>query len=105
MKKQLVYIITVFFFLTVIPSQLKADALNANSAAANTARERAEAKVLLNRLEVIKEMSKSQLSSVQKKELRKEVRSIREQMKKHSDGIYLSIGAAIIILLLLILIL
>ena len=60
---------------------------------------------LLQRLHDIKEMDKSNLSRTEKKDLRKEVKNIREQLKKASNGIYLSVGAIIIIVLLLILLL
>lgn len=61
--------------------------------------------VLLVRLNEIKEMDKSTLSSLQKKELRKEVKSIRQELRESHRGIYLSVGAVIIIILLLILLL
>jgi len=55
------------------------------------------------RLIEIKNMDMSTLSKADKKELRKEVKSLRKEAQ--SRGIYLSIGAIIIIILLLILIL
>jgi hypothetical protein len=57
------------------------------------------------RLCEIKAMDKSNLSSAEKRDLRKEVRSLKHELKKSGKGIYLSVGAAIIIVLLLILIL
>lgn len=65
----------------------------------------AEVKVMMNRLEEIKKMDKSNLSSSEKKEIRKEIRSIKASMKATGNGVYLSVGAIIIIVLLLILIL
>jgi hypothetical protein len=56
-----------------------------------------------NRLIEIRDMDKSNLSKVEKKELRKEVKSLKKEAR--SQGIYLSVGAIIIIILLLILIL
>jgi hypothetical protein len=63
------------------------------------------AQQLLNRLEEIKDMDKSELSGSEKKELRKEVKGIKKEMKTISGGVYLSVGAIIIIILLLILLL
>lgn len=60
---------------------------------------------LLQRLEEIKGMNKSELTRSEKKSLRKEVKDIRKEMKAMSGGVYLSVGAIIIIILLLILIL
>jgi hypothetical protein len=56
-----------------------------------------------NRLMEIREMAKSNLSRAEKKDLRKEVKSLKKEAA--TQGIYLSIGAIIIIILLLILIL
>ncbi|HWH62329.1 MAG TPA: hypothetical protein VNS50_03615 [Ginsengibacter sp.] len=58
---------------------------------------------LTNRLIEIRDMDKSNLTSSEKRELRKEVKEIRKAHSNH--GIYLSIGAIIIIILLLILLL
>ena len=67
--------------------------------------ELAETEELLMRLDVINEMDKSALIYSEKRELRKEVRSINKELKQRNGGIYLSVGAAIIILLLLIILL
>jgi len=63
------------------------------------------AEQLLNRLEEIKTMDKSNLTSAEKRQLRKEVRTIRSELREISGGVYLSATAIIIILLILILIL
>ncbi len=65
----------------------------------------AEVQVMLDRLEEIKEMDKSNLTRAEKKELRKEVRSIKKELRSTGNGVYLSVGAIIIIILLLILLL
>ena len=53
----------------------------------------------------IRAMDKSTLTRVERKELRKELRTINTELKSTGNSIYLSIGAIIIIILLLILIL
>jgi hypothetical protein len=50
-------------------------------------------------------MDKSNLSRADKKALRKEIRDIKSTVKASRNGLYISVGAAIIIVLLLILIL
>jgi hypothetical protein len=65
--------------------------------------ENPRARQLLQRLEEIKGMNRSELTRLEKKNLHKEVKGIRNQMKKISGGVYLSAGAVIIIILLLIL--
>ena len=60
---------------------------------------------LIHRLEDIKGMNKSELTRLEKKSLRKEVKGIKKELKANGKGVYLSVGAIIIIILLLILIL
>jgi uncharacterized membrane protein len=60
---------------------------------------------MLQRLEYIKGMDKSEMTRLEKKNLRKEVRDIRKEMKEIKGGVYLSVGAIIIVILLLILLL
>lgn len=60
---------------------------------------------LQNRLEEIKGLDKNSLSRVEKKALRKEVREIKKELAAISGGVYLSVGAIILIALLLILLL
>ncbi len=103
MKKFVLYLATVLMLLTLVPMQLQA--VRGPSPATTTIPESAEANALTTRLMEIKEMDKSQLSSTEKKQLRKEVRSIKSELKRTSNGVYLSLGAIIIIVLLLILLL
>lgn len=79
-------------------SMIVPDAEQTNSAAKT---EEPRAQQLLHRLEEIRDMNKSELTRLEKKSLRKEVKEIKKEMK---GGVYLSVGAIIIIILLLILI-
>ncbi len=63
------------------------------------------AKVLNERLIEIKEMDKSNMTAIERRELRSEVKAIKEELAQVSGGVYLSIGAIIVIILLLILLL
>ena len=65
----------------------------------------AKSKLLLNRLNEINSIDKSNLSRINKKELRKEAKAIKSEIRKSNSGVYLSVGAIIIIVLILILIL
>jgi hypothetical protein len=67
--------------------------------------EAVEAKTLLLRLDEINATDMSKLKSSEKKDLRKEVRSINHRLKTISGGVYISAGAAILIILLLIILL
>jgi hypothetical protein len=70
-----------------------------------TANRKAEAMQLKNRLKEIRALDKSQLSTIEKKALRREVRSIKKELAAVSGGVYLSVGAILLIALLLILLL
>ncbi len=60
----------------------------------------------LNRISVIRNMDRSTLTKSQKKELRKELRQLKKESKEpKKNGIYLSVGAIIVIGVLLILLL
>ncbi|WP_293875676.1 hypothetical protein [Flavobacterium sp.] len=91
-------VFTSFIFANTVTPVITNSTINAPSEAAKT-------EVLLNRLNDIKNMDKTNLSRADKKDLRKEVKVIKGEMKRSSNGIYLSIGAIIIIVLVLILIL
>ena len=104
MKKLTLCIMIAFLSLTFIPTLLKADSEKVQTTTAATkASNSAKANILLARLDKINEMDKSKMSMQEKMQLRKEVRSIKSQLKDLSGGVYLSVGAIIIILLLIIL--
>jgi hypothetical protein len=91
--------------LTFMPIPLNAVAeFKAPSSAAKTV-ETTQTNALVARLNTIKAMDKSNMSGFEKKQLRKETRSIKKSLKALSGGVYLTTGAIIIIILLLILLL
>lgn len=65
----------------------------------------ARAAQLKNRLAEIKALDRSQLSAKEKKALRMEVKGIKKELSTMAGGVYLSVGAVILIVLLLILLL
>jgi hypothetical protein len=97
--------ILVLFSITLSPISATTDSLSAidNNA---TVTESKDMTAVLNRLNEIKAMDMAALTPKERKALRKEVRDIREEVRKaDTRGVYLSVGAIIIIILLLILIL
>jgi Ribonuclease G/E len=97
---------TALLLLAFVPMQLNADPETGSSPKATTEVVMSdEAIVLMDRLDEIKAMDKTDLNSAERKELRKEVRDIKKELKEMNGGVYISVGAAIIIILLLILIL
>jgi hypothetical protein len=106
MKKITIYIMTAVSLLSFVPTTSKAEAnINSKEKIEMTAEQAQQAQVMMNRLEEIKAMDKSNMTRTEKKALRKEVRTIKVAMSELSGGVYLSVGAIIIIVLLLILLL
>jgi predicted PurR-regulated permease PerM len=98
--------VALFVALTAIAVPASSSSIVPGSSETNSPAktENPRAQQLVQRLEEIKGMDKSELTRTEKKSLRKEVKGIKKEMKS-SGGVYLSIGAVIIIILLLILIL
>jgi Skp family chaperone for outer membrane proteins len=108
MKKLITFLLAVILSLTILPVRSYASAKAAPTVLViakpdETTSEAAEAKALLSRLDEIKTMDKTKLKASDKKNLRKEVRSIKRELKDISGGVYISAGALIVILILLIL--
>ncbi|WPR70466.1 hypothetical protein SLW70_10980 [Flavobacterium sp. NG2] len=102
MKKITSYLMIIALSLGAIPTSISAAETNLP----NTPKEiPVEVQTKLDRLEDIKKIDKSTLSSAEKKELRKEVKTIKAELRSTNNGLYLSFGAIVIILLLLILLL
>lgn len=70
-----------------------------------TADQQVQLERIKTRVEEIREMDKSNLTKVEKKALKNELKELKNQAKAMKGGVYLSVGAIIIIILLLILIL
>ncbi len=103
MKKIAFCLMVACLSLTFYPLQSNAATIAASSSlVVPKPVESAEAKALLLRLDEINAMDKSNLKPSEKKNLRIEVRSIKHQLTEMGGGIYISVGALIIIVLLLI---
>lgn len=106
MKKLSLYVLAAFMMFAVIPAQLHAATNPSPTAIAATKPAESEIADALNlRLMEINELDKANLNATEKKELRKEVRTIKSELKALNGGVYLSVGAILIIILLLILLL
>ncbi|HZH72310.1 MAG TPA: hypothetical protein VFD91_07445 [Mariniphaga sp.] len=123
MKQSILSLSAVFLFLIALPAMATEEEKTNETAAVEATTEIAmEVKTHIDRLGEIKAMDFSELTSSEKKELRKEVRAINKDLKAYSKadsearanadataqgsqtGIYIS-GSAIIIILLLLLLL
>jgi TolA-binding protein len=102
--KKLIYTLTAAVMLSL--------SVNISTAAAKepakqlTEQQQAQVQEIQRRVEEIRSMDKSDLTRQERKELRTELREMKQQANAISGGgVYLSVGAIIIIILLLILIL
>jgi hypothetical protein len=106
MKKIIFGLLAAGLLVTFVPAQLNAATIDPPTGIIIVKpEESAEVKALLLRLDEINAMDKSDLKSPEKKDLRVEVRSIKHQLSELGDGLYLSVGAIVIILLLLVILL
>lgn len=107
MIKKLIFGITTFLMLTAVAlPAISSDNVSDPTLNNKPAKvENSANKPLMQRLEEIKGMDKSELTRLEKKSLRKEVKDIKKEMSVNNGGIYLSVGAIIIVILLLILLL
>lgn len=104
LKKLSHFLILLLFCIILVPTNSFAT-LSEKPLSEITKEIPAEVQVKLDRLNEIKAMDKSELTRVEKKALRKEVRETKAFLKSSGNGLYLSVGAIIIIILLLILLL
>lgn len=105
MKNSKVYIAIVALAFSFFPISLKADAGNTLKSTDPIPMTEIRSEKLVNRLVEIKEMNLSDMNRAEKKELRKEVRAAKKELKEVGGGLYISVGAIILIALLLILLL
>ncbi len=113
MKKIFAFIMTGFMMLTFVSTQLQAASASVVLPPADptatpadpTPAQSAQIEILTLRLEEIKALDKSGMTSSEKRKLRKEVRSIKQELKALSGGVYISVGALLVILILLIVLL
>ena len=84
--------------LSTVPSPVFASEKNITSDTVNRNEMPPALKKTLNRLEEIKAMDKSSMSRLEKKELRKELRTIKANLKAKENSVFLSIGGIVIII-------
>lgn len=104
MKKITLVLMTACLSLAFIPMSSFAVSPNYPGIANTTTPVPVDSNAVMARLNAIKNMDRSSMSSSEKKALRKELRTMKKE-SRNSGGVYLSVGAIIIIILLLILLL
>ncbi len=103
--KKIIYVLSLFavFSLSIHPAF--ANETKAKKTADLTVEQQIKLNRIVNRVEEIRDMDKSNLTKVERKALKSELKELKSQARAISNGVYLSFGAIIIIILLLILIL
>lgn len=102
MKKKIYLLATVLMLALASPAVM---AKNNKPLVTMTEQQKVRMEQIGRRVEEIKNMDKSTLTRQERKDLRKELLGMKKEAKAASGGVYLSVGAIIIILLILILIL
>jgi hypothetical protein len=107
MKKIVFTLVMAFLSITILPVLSNgADPVKPDmTAPAPKAAEEAQADALILRLNEINSMDKSNLTSAEKKDLRKEVKLIEASLKQISGGVYISSAAILILIVVLLIIL
>jgi biopolymer transport protein ExbD len=108
--KNLVFFVCLMFFAlnasTILASELKEELRSENLAVTEINENNvAEAEVhpLEIRIREIREMDKSELTTEERQELRKELRDIKEEARQPGGAVYISVGALVVLLLLILL--
>ena len=109
MKKITLVVMAIFLSMAFYPAQTNAantkKDVTPTSLSVTPKGETAETKAMLKRIDEIGKMDKTGLKASEKQELRKEVRSIKKQLAADGGYIYISVGTAILIVILLIILL
>lgn len=103
MNKPILYLMIFCLLLLLVP--VPANAVTPVATDSISVAEKAKVNDLLARLDEIRLINRSSILPSERKEVRKEVRSIKEQLRTLNGGVYISVGALLIVIILLILLL
>jgi hypothetical protein len=102
--KKIAYFLSLLFLVTAIaPASMGKDIVKDKKKSEVTAEEQARLEEIKLRVEEIRAMDFSELSKGELKEVKTELKELNKEAKQNGGGIYLSVGAIIVILLVLIL--
>jgi len=107
MKKSIFGILMIFMFSVSMAFAGEVKAVSENTAAVVKTENKLSAEdvaSMTKRVEEIRSMDKSEMTSVEKRALRKEVKGIKENVRKNGEVIYISGGTILLIILIIILI-
>jgi hypothetical protein len=101
MKNLKLRLLTGLFLLALIPMPTEAATMSKIVEPKYTSSEPPEHQKLKARLAEIKALDKSDFSFSEKRELRQEKRSIKKRLYSDGGGIYISVGALLVVIILL----
>ena len=101
MKKIAYFLSVMFLFTAFAPAAMAKDVKKEKSEL--TAEEQLRLEEINNRVEEIKALDFADMTKAERKEVKSELKEMRAEAKAMGNGVYLSVGAIIIILLILIL--
>ena len=105
MKKSVIYAVAIVFSICTFASPVMAAKRIPPTMETTTPEELPpEVRAMVDRLHEIKDMDKSSLTRADKKALRKEVRSIKAALRTSGHGVYLSVGALLLIIIIILLV-
>ncbi|MFC4870186.1 hypothetical protein [Negadavirga shengliensis] len=104
MKKIAYFLSLVILCMSMAPIAIAKDAKKDREKTELTPEEEARLEVLDSRVLEIKAMDFKEMSKEERKELRNELREINKEAKRLSGGVYISAGAIIVILIILLII-
>ncbi|WP_460544785.1 hypothetical protein [Echinicola sediminis] len=104
MKRIAYFLAVLFCFTALAPGAMAEPVKKEKEDTELTPKEEARLEEMKSRVEEIKSMDFSSMSKEERKEVRDELRGIKKEAKTMGEGVYLSVGAIIIILLILILV-
>lgn len=102
--KRIIYSLAILLMVTFGASPVLANT-KASKPADLTMEQRIQLQRIIDRVDEIRALDKSKLTKVERKALKSELKELKERGREISKGVYLSFGAIIVIILLLILIL
>jgi hypothetical protein len=101
MKKATIYLMIYMISVSILPTSVFATEKNPTTSSNPPKEVPREVQVMFDRLKEIKSMNKSDMDRAEKKELRKEVRAINKSLATTNNGVYISVGALLVIIILI----
>jgi hypothetical protein len=108
MRKLGVFIVSLLLFFVFSPVQLHAENIAeppSNELSIDAEKAIKEVEILTARLHEINSIDKKNLTRAEKRDLRKEIKNIEQALTLNGGGVYVSVGALLLVIVLLIVLL